>query len=184
MTSVLYYSNFCEPSKRLLSYLTKLDLKIKIHYICIDNRVVNNGQTYILLNNNQKIILPEIIKKVPSLFLINNQKILLGNDIYDYLKPHEELSVKVSTNNEMEPSSYELKSSYGNSISSDNFSFWDMETNDLSAKGDGGLRQMHTYASLNHNESINTPEENYDSKKIGDVSIEQLQNKRLSELKN
>ena len=84
----------------------------------------------------------------------------------------------------MEPSSYELKSSYGNSVSSDNFSFWDMESNDLSAKGNGGIRQMHTYSGLIEDTKINTPEENYDSKKIGEVSIEQLQSKRQNELKN
>ena len=42
---------------------------------------------------------------------------------------------------------------------SDNYSFLDQNSDELSAKGDGGLRQMHAFATYNGNDSIETPPE-------------------------
>ena len=67
---------------------------------------------------------------------------------------------------------------YGADCLSDSFSFLDQEADDLSTKGQGGVRQMHHYTTLNHNDSIETPPEDYQPDKIGNISMEQLQQQR------
>ena len=38
MSSILYYSNYCEHSKKLLQTISKIDVGKEIHFICIDKR--------------------------------------------------------------------------------------------------------------------------------------------------
>jgi hypothetical protein len=67
-------------------------------------------------------------------------------------------------------------------VVSDNFSFLDQSSDSLSAKGDGGLRQLHQYATLAHVDKIETPPDNYVPDKIGEVSLETLQQQRNKEI--
>ena len=86
MSSILYYSNFCEPSKKLLQTVTKTQNAKDIHFICIDKRVKDsNGKIYIILQNDQKIIMPENVTRVPALLLLNqNYKVIYGDEIYQH----------------------------------------------------------------------------------------------------
>ena len=60
MSSILYYSNFCEPSKKLLQSVSKTQNTNNIHFICIDKRVKDtNGKIFIVLQNGQQILMPE-----------------------------------------------------------------------------------------------------------------------------
>jgi len=60
MSCILYYSKYCEVSKKYLQILSKSAAQKDIHFICIDKRVKDeSGKTYIILENGQKIILPE-----------------------------------------------------------------------------------------------------------------------------
>jgi hypothetical protein len=52
----------------------------------------------------------------------------------------------------------------------------------LSAKGNGGMRQQHHYATLDHFSNIETPPDNYTPDKVGSVSMEQLQQQRNTEV--
>ena len=52
MSKLLYYSNYCENSKKLLSIVVKSNIKNDIHFICVDKRVQRNNKTYIILENN------------------------------------------------------------------------------------------------------------------------------------
>jgi hypothetical protein len=160
--------------------------------MCIDKRSKErDGKTYIILENGQKMILPENIVKVPALLLLNeNYKVLYGDNIQNYLKPAQEIITKESTNYNMEPMAFSLGGGGGGlgfgGIVSDNYSFLDMDSESLNAKGDGGLRQMHNYVGLNsQSDTIATPKDNYDykSNKISsDLTIEQLQKQRNEEL--
>ena len=89
MSCILYYSKYCENSKRLLQNLSKSNVAKDIHFICIDKRVKEtNGKTYILFENGQKMLLPENITKIPALLLLNqNYHVLYGDDIQKYFKP-------------------------------------------------------------------------------------------------
>ncbi len=181
MSTILYYSNYCDHSKELLQYLTKQNFN-SIKYLCIDKRYSKNGETYIILENQQHIMLPKIIRSVPALLLMeDNNRIIYGKEIYKYLKPKQISLIKDATKND-EPNSFSLSSSFGNSIASDKFSFFDMDDDEMSAKGGGGTRQMHFYADINQVDQIETPEENYTADKIGDVSLEKLQEQRMNEI--
>jgi len=188
MSSILYYSNFCDHSKKLLQSLSKFEMKKEIHFICIDNRIQEGNKTFIILQNGQKIIMPENITKVPALLLLDqNYKVLYGEMINDFFKPKQQMAVKQATNNNFEPSAFSFGSGGNIGISSDNYSFLDMDSSALSATGNGGLRQMHSYIGYNDSFNITTPVDEYDYKstKISeDLTVEQLQQQRANELNN
>jgi superfamily II DNA or RNA helicase len=61
MSSILYYSKFCEHSNKLLQTLSKTNVQKDIHFICIDKRIKDsNGKMFIVLENEQKIIIDTI----------------------------------------------------------------------------------------------------------------------------
>jgi hypothetical protein len=156
MSSIIYYSNFCDHSKKLLQGLSKSQVSKDIHFICIDNRIRENGKVFIQLQNGQKIVMPENVTKVPALLLINqNYKILYGDEIYNHFKPRQEAITKQATNNNLEPTAFSLGGSGGfGGIVSDQYSFLDMDADSLTAKGDGGVRQMHNYVNLDYSDRI------------------------------
>jgi len=150
MSCILYYSKYCEISKKYLQLLSKSNVQKDIHFICIDKRVKDNAnKTYIILENGQKIILPENITRVPALLLLNQgYHVLYGDQILQHLKPRQEVEVRQATQNNMEPMAFALGGGFSN-IVSDQYSFLDQEPEDLEAKGNGGMRQMHNYVDLN-----------------------------------
>lgn len=178
MSSILYYSNFCENSKKILLQIANSSIKKNLHFICIDNRIKQDNKTYIVLENNCHILLPQSINVVPALMLINNDyKVLFGDQILEYLKPMEEIVVKQTLpNNNNDPSAYSFIQKYDN-IASDYYSFLDQ--NDLSAKGDGGMRQMYNYASIDYNDKINCPPEDYIPNKVNEQQFEEYKNTRI-----
>jgi hypothetical protein len=182
MSSIIYYSNFCEHSKKLLQVLSKTQMSKDIHFICIDNRVRENGKIYIQLQNGQKIIMPENVTKVPALMLLNqNYKVLYGEEINQFFKPRQEATVKQVTHNNMEPMSFSLGGG-GYGIVSDQYSFLDMDADSLTAKGDGGVRQMHNYVTLEYVDKINAIEEDASNGKnanrLTETEIEKFQRER------
>ena len=187
MSSIIYYSNFCEHSKKLLQTLSKSSVSKDIHFICIDNRVRENGKIYIQLQNGQKIIMPENVTKVPALMLLNqNYRILYGEEINGFFKPRQEASVKQATHNNLEPSAFSLGGLGGGGsgfgIVSDQYSFLDMDADALTAKGDGGTRQMHNYVTLEYVDRINAVEEDTSNGKnanrMTESDIEKYQRQR------
>jgi len=162
--SICYYSNFCDPSKKLLQKIAKTKLKHELHFICIDKRQRDSrGQTIVFLENDQ-VVLPPQVTKVPALFLIESKRVLFENDIYDYLLPKEVSINQIETNGNGEPECYSLSQM---SKMSDSYSFWDQAPEDLTTKGHGGMRQMHNFVPLDESYSISTPTEDYVPDKIG-----------------
>ena len=187
MSSILYYSKFCEHSNKLLQTLSKTNQK-DIHFICIDKRVKDtNNKTFIVLDNGQKIVMPENVNRVPALLLLNqNYQVLYGEAILNHLKPKQEVEVRKATQNNMEPMAFSFGSGGFGDIISDAYSFLDQGSEELEAKGNGGMRQMHNYVDLNYSDKISTPNDEQEYKganKIsGELTIEQLQQQRDSEL--
>lgn len=167
MSCILYYSKYCEVSKKYLQLLSKSNIQSDIHFICIDKRVKDsNNKTYIILDDGQKIILPENITKVPALLLLNQgYQVLYGDQIVEHLKPKQQQEVKQATQNNMEPMAFALGGggSFGD-IVSDQYSFLDQDPDELKADGNGGMRQMHNYVDLNtaFNGQVYNPETNED----------------------
>jgi hypothetical protein len=152
MSSILYYSKYCEVSKKYLQMLSKSNIQKDVHFICIDKRVKDsNNKTYIILDNGQKIILPENVTRVPALLLLNQgYNVLYGDQILQHLKPRQEVEVRQATQNNMEPMAFSLGCSGGfGDIISDQYSFLDQDPDELKADGNGGMRQMHNYVDLN-----------------------------------
>ncbi len=178
MAAICYYSNFCEPSKKLLQLFAKTKLNKEIHFICIDRRFKNSkGQTVLQLEQHQ-VLLPPSIVKVPALLLIDSQQVLTENQIYDFLQPKETQINTLATSGNGEPECYSINQM---SCMSDSYSFWDQDSNDLSTKGMGGTRQLHNFVTLDQNFSIHTPTEDYVPDKIGNngsKSLEQLKAER------
>ena len=190
MSSILYYSNFCEHSKKLLQNISKANISKDIHFICIDKRTKDpNGKMFIVLENGQKIIMPENVNRVPALLLLNQgYNVLYGEAIIQHLKPQQEIMVKQATRNNMEPMAFSLGGGSNFGIMSDQFSFLDMEPDALTAKGNGGMRQMHNYVDLQYSDKITSADDNDASYKGSNklsqnVTIEQLQQQRANELK-
>jgi hypothetical protein len=185
MSSILYYSNFCEHSKKLLQALSKSQVSKDLHFICIDKRTKGpDNKIYVVLENGQKIVMPENVTKVPALLLLNqNYAVLYGDEIYNHLKPKQEVITRQATSNNMEPMAFSLG---GGTIASDQYSFLDMDSEDLNTKGNGGMRQMHNYVPLTYSDVITTPKDEHDYKqgRSGgeEMTIEKLQQMRDQEL--
>ena len=194
MSCILYYSNFCEPSKKLLQTVSKTQNVNNIHFICIDKRVKEaNGKVFIILPTGQKLIMPENVTRVPALLLLNqNYKVIYGDNIYKHLKPQVTQEIKQATQNNMEPMNFQdgfgtFGGFSSGGIVSDNYSFLDQSDTDLGVKGNGGLRQMHNYVTLNDSMDLTMklPQDDFDYKiKEGEMSVEALQRRREQELSN
>ena len=74
---LLFYSNYCIHSNKLINTISKTPLHNSIFYICIDD-------------SNIKV--PNFITRVPSIFLVKEKKVLVEDDI-DYWT-----SMKIGTN--------------------------------------------------------------------------------------
>lgn len=173
MSCVLYYSNYCPHSKELITLLSKSQLKEEVHFLCIDKRTKQNGATYILLENGQQILLPPNVTSVPSLLLLNRgHRVITGNAIKSHLVKQDARINQQSVNNNGEPLAFAM-GQFG-AIMSDNYSFLDQSSDEMSAKGTGGMRQMHNYVALNQSDAIETPPEDWKPDKVGDVSLDKL----------
>jgi hypothetical protein len=161
-----------------------------MHFICIDKRERDaNNKVFIVLENGQKIIMPENINRVPALLLLNQgYNVLYGESILEHLKPTLQPEVKKATKNNMEPMAFAFGGGGGfNDIISDHYSFLDQDNDSLKATGNGGMRQMHNYVDLNFvdNCNISTPADDHDykaSKMPEGLTVEKLQEQRNSEL--
>jgi hypothetical protein len=185
---ILYYSNYCKHCQHLVQTLVKGNLSDKISFVCIDKRVRDpkNNQQYIVLENGSKVVMPPNIHSVPSLLLIKqNYRVLLGDEIMQHLHPQIKQLNEVATNYNGEPISYSLGgSSGGSNIMSEQYTYYNMTPDELSAKGKGTNRQMYNYVSASDDiKLINTPPDNYRPDKLSNnVTVESLQQQRLNEI--
>ena len=194
MSYILYYSKYCEVSKKYLQILSKSTVQKDIHFICIDKRTKDsNNKTFIILDNGEKIILPENVTRVPALLLLNQgYNVLYGEKILEFLKPKQEVEVRKATQNNMEPMAFSFGGGFGD-IVSDQYSFLDQGPEDLEAKGNGGMRQMHNYVDLNYSDqvSMQTPTDEQEYKGANRIAedkskdlMSQIQAQREADLKN
>lgn len=194
MNCILYYSRYCDVCKKYLQILSKSEHQKDIHFICIDKRTKDsNNKTYIILENSQKIILPDNVTKVPALLLLNQgYEVLFGDQILQYLKPVKQQEIKRATQNNMEPMAFSLGNggNFGD-IVSDQYSFLDQDANELKADGNGGMRQMHNYVDLNTAFSGNISNTNSNdnnttirgASKMGEDASNQIMEDRIKKMK-
>ena len=177
MSRILYYSNHCPNCQQLLATVAKHPAKDDIHFISVDDRVTkDNGATYVRLSNQQELLLPPTITRVPALLLLNKgHHVLFGEEIERHLKPS---SVQATTTGAQqgpgEPQAFSFGGAGGFGVASDTFSFLDQSAEQLSAKGEGGMRQTHHYARPGAGNEIETPPDTYEPDKVGAKSAESL----------
>jgi len=185
---ILYYSNYCKHSQKIVQYLVKGNLANQLNFLCIDKRTrdPNSNQLYILLENGQKVIMPPNVQSVPALLLVKHSyRVILGDDIITHFQSAIQNAQQSAGHYSVEPTGMSLMSSnQGMNIISEPYTFYSLTSDELSAKGVGGRRQMYNYVSANQNTlTINTPAETYQADKIsGDITIDTLQQKRQSEI--
>ena len=186
MSSILYYSNYCENCNKLIGVLSQNKIKVKIHYVCIDKRIKGHGgATYVILENQQQLILPPTVTKVPALLLLTQgHSVLFGDQIYQHLQPRENNFSQRVANTPNEPTAFSMGNFTLGGVASDSYSYLDQSSDSMSAKGDGGLRQMHQYATLDFNDKIDTPPDNYEPNTIGNqgMTMKQIQQQRNNDL--
>jgi hypothetical protein len=183
MSYILYYSNYCNNSSQIIQKLASSQVKNDIHFISIDDRVKRpDGSIYVKLKNQQEIVLPHTVDKVPALLLLNRgNQVVFGNQILEHLQP-----VRTGVQERMvnrEPMAFSFNDMNSCGVTSDNFSFLDQTVDDLSAKGEGGMRQLRNNVTWESVDSIETPPDDYVPNKVGEVSMEQLQQQRAQSLK-
>jgi len=185
---VLYYSNHCKHSQKLVQTLVKGNLADKISFICIDKRKIDTktNQTFIILENGSKVIMPPNIHSVPSLLLVKqNYRVIMGDEIMNFFHPQLKMKNEQATHFQGEPAGFHLGvSSGGSNIMSEKYTDYNMSPDELSAKGKGQLRKMYNYVSAADDiQFINTPADSYRPDKLSNsVTIDTLQQKRMDEV--
>jgi hypothetical protein len=185
---ILYYSNYCTHCQKVLQILVKGNITDRVSFICIDKRIndSNTNQTYIVLENGSKVILPPNIHSVPSLLLVNkNYKVILGDDIVKHYHPEIKDKNERANLYNGEPTGFPLTmSNGGTNIVSEQYTLYNMSPEELSAKGKGNNRQLYNYVSaLDEINLIQTPPDTYRPDKLSNsVTIDTLQQQRMDEV--
>jgi len=186
----LYYSNYCKHSQRILQFLVKGNLANKINFLCIDKRQKdpNNNQIYIILEDGKRVVMPPNIKSVPSLLLVQQgYHVILGDEIIQHYQVAANLETK-KKQMQMQPiepiGTSLMQSAGGMNIISEQYTMYDLTPDELSAKGNGGRRQLYNYVSANEGIlAIQTPPDSYQPDKIDkDVTVNTLQQQRINEI--
>ena len=128
--------------------------------------------------------LPPMITCVPTMCITPAYEILQGEKILDYFLPIVKNLNDEKTLINMEPNSFSLeKETIGQfGVSSDNYSFWDSNEQDLSAKGNGGMKQTYNYSCItDNNGEIYTPPDLESSNKSS-LNLDEIQKQRNEEL--
>jgi len=190
MSCIIYYSNHCDKSKAVLTALSKSRIQDDIHFLCIDKRVRaanGSGAWHIITETGERVLLPPQVNRVPALLLLNKgHMVLYGEQILQHFQPKNVALNNEATGFNGEPNAFSLgrESMGGFGVASDNYSFLDQSADELSAKGNGGMRQLYNYATIDTVDKIETPPDNYSPDKVGSVSLEQLQQKRQMDIQN
>lgn len=146
---VLYYSNNCKHCKKLLDYLAKNGLIDKFNFMNIDRRAIDpyTQQITIMLDRGTKVTLPPNVTRVPTLIMVSQKhRTVIGEEIYNYLDPVVAKNTNKAVGENGEPSGFVLApSSGGVNIVSETYTMYDASPEELLAKGNGQMRQMHNY---------------------------------------
>lgn len=186
----LYYSNYCKHSQKVLNFLVKANLADSINFLCIDKRRkdATSGQLLLLLENGRSVPMPPHVHSVPALVGGQGYRVVYGGDeiVHHFqgqgrnngvsMPGHVQTVKTVAT----EPLGVALGTAT-QSFMSEPYTFYNLSTEELSAKGTGGRRQMYNFVSAEHDgcSNIPTPEETYKPDKIsGDVTVEKLSQQR------
>ena len=183
---ILYYSNYCKHSQKVIKFLSKGGLTNEVNAFCIDKRTKDpkTNQTVILLEDGKKALLPPNLQSAPALLLVNdNYKLILGDDIIKHFEPMMKEKLASADFGSGEPVGFAMQDFSGttkSNIVSEQFTYYNLTPEELSAKGVGGRRQMHNYVTAKQDQMfIETPPDEYRPNKLDEsVTIDKLQQQR------
>ena len=93
---ILYYSNMCKHSQKVVQFVVSNQLTDQLSCICVDKRKrdANNNQTMVILENGKTVMLPPNLQSIPAVLCVKrNYTLVLGTDpIIEYLQ--EKFSTK------------------------------------------------------------------------------------------
>ena len=181
---IIYFSKYCEHSNKLLKILSKTqEIKEKIHFLPIDKRVVKkDSRMYVVLDNGQEILMPDVIRQVPALLLLHyGNRTLFGEEILKFYRPQIDKERKVAVNYNGEPQSFSIKET--GPLMSDSYSYLDQSSDEMSVKGNGGLRQMHSFTKISEHVTIDTPPEDYVKERMAEDALKNYQEARQKGIK-
>jgi hypothetical protein len=188
---ILYYSNYCAHSKKVIQFVAKEGLGEKINCICIDKRTRDSstGQTVIILESGKMVPIPPNVHSVPALLLVNrNYNAIFGDEIVKYYQPLVSQGHQMATaEGGGEPSGFVLGigGTASSNIMSEQYTLYNMSSDDLSAKGRGGNRPLYNYVPASQDVlMIQTPPDTYRPDKLTEgTTIDVLQQKRNEEIR-
>lgn len=183
---ILYYSNHCKHSKKILQFFVNNNLTDQLNFICIDKRKQDpqTGQIYIILENGTQILLPPNVHSVPALLLVKqNYNAILGDDILAKFQEKIKTQNNIATLGNGEPVGVALDSVRIGTVISEQFTPYGATPEELSTKSKSN-RPLYNYVSANSDGSmINTPPDTYRPDKVSEsVTIDTLQQIRNEEV--
>ena len=187
---ILYYSNFCPNSKKVIEYVSRHGLIEHLNCICIDRRSTDpqTGQVLIHLENGKCVLMPPGVHGVPAMLIVKeNYRCIYARDIIGHLDPIVSKKITKQTIQNGEPVATPLAfSSGGTNIVSEKFTFYNVSSDEYMAKGKGEHRQLYNYVKADHgNElTIHTPPDSYRPDKVDEQSMQTYQEKRNEEVKH
>jgi len=185
---ILYYSNYCKHSKKILQFFVNNNLTEQLNFICLDKRKQDpkTGQIYIILENGTQILLPPNVHSVPALLLVKqNYNVVLGDDILARFQEKIKTQNNDATLGNGEPMGVAINSVISTgSVVSEQYTAYGATPEDLSTKGKSGNRPLYNYMSANsEGYSINTPPDTYRPDKVSEgTTIDALQQMRNDEI--
>ena len=203
-TNILYYSNFCVHSNKLLNELVRGLNKSndKLLYVNVDNQCIIQNKLMIKLQNKRLITLPSIITSTPSLLLLTQGlKVICGyNGIINYFNGvPPPVPNNMSLNIEQEPikkkniDQINTRPPLTQSMGQPPMGQSHMEQYMLGTEQDvvssfspsfSSLNGEDNYSNLGDSEPIYTPKDDYEYNKKNNKSLEELQKERESSLQN
>jgi hypothetical protein len=174
----------------VIQFLVKAGLSEKMNFICIDKRIRDpkTNQIIILFENGKQMPMPPNIQSVPSLLVADRKyQLVLGDDIINHYQPRAKDMQDKATKQNGEPMAFQLiPANNGMSIVSEQYTFYDMTPEELSAKGKSDRRQMYNYVAASEGVlTINTPPDTYRPDKVStNVTLDNLQQQRNEEISN
>jgi hypothetical protein len=126
--------------------------------------------------------MPPNVHSVPAMMLLkDNYRVVMGNSIVDYFKPHVSESNDMATQGNGEPMSFSLGSK---DVISETFTSYSATSEELSAKGSGGSRDLHHYVpATGYIPTIQTPPDTYKPDKISqDITVDSIQQQRNTDV--
>ena len=201
---ILYYSNMCKHSQKVVQFVVKNQLTDQLSCICVDKRKrdANNNQTMVILENGQTVMLPPNLQSIPAILCVKrNYTLVLGADpIIEYLQsffglsPHSHdlfehpnhPSTAVNRRPQsQDPIGFELVNgpSSNTGIYSEPFTGYNLEPEDLAGQSQSSNRPIYEYTPVDKQIFIDTPEDKYRPDKVSsNVTIDVLQQQRNQEI--